>query len=633
MNAPVDKMLEDGEPNKPFFFCWANEAWTKRWDGSRNEILIDQDYTDVQGNINHFEYLLKFFRHKNYILVDGRPMFSFYRIEQTDVSRLDAIMALWDKLAVENGLQGIHFVRWLGPFDNRIKSAHIAGGIEFEPGYSSAWRSVVSSPSIFKDGKFDSEIYSQNNPDVAEIATSKGVSVKSLFAKSSPTEQLFRSSQYKVYDRNIVWRNIENKVLPKNVICGTFATWNNAPRRNFTNDNYNSYPHMYMPDTLRGLQKHLEFMRAKVLYRRTRERYLLLTAWNEWNEQAQFEPSDVDGYDALSAVKMTFKAHTDQTIIHVKTNSTPLINKSVNRYIRDLSILFNHYDHETRTLPIKVGETLPALLHIHCVADIDPNDIDNTARVYITVHDVQCLHSEEEKSKGSSDTVQRLLSIADKVIFHSMYLRDYFAKRMKLSDNVIVAPPSDVMPAGNFVKVPALKRTGGKTVLHIVFVDNALDENKPTKGFLSFYEAALSSKSVVFYFHLYGNTQGTRAAPIPNARYRSLEFGTEKNKKMSLIVFLENHADPCGYEVTRMINTGLPLLYHRQGALTERLDSDAYRRYIPFHDYSEVPAMLRRAVSFIEEHAGRVASSEAFRRSRAVQPSKWYIMNYPVTAI
>ncbi|CAM9322198.1 unnamed protein product, partial [Ectocarpus fasciculatus] len=277
MNAPVDKMLEDGEPNKPFFFCWANEAWTKRWDGSRNEILIDQDYTDVQGNINHFEYLLKFFRHKNYILVDGRPMFSFYRIEQTDVSRLDAIMALWDKLAVENGLQGIHFVRWLGPFDNRIKSAHIAGGIEFEPGYSSAWRSV--------------------------IATSKGVSVKSLFAKSSPTEQLFRSSQYKVYDRNIVWRNIENKVLPKNVICGTFATWNNAPRRNFTNDNYNSYPHMYMPDTLRGLQKHLEFMRAKVLYRRTRERYLLLTAWNEWNEQAQFEPSDVDGYDALSAVK------------------------------------------------------------------------------------------------------------------------------------------------------------------------------------------------------------------------------------------------------------------------------------------------------------------------------------------
>ena len=48
----------DRYKNIKFMFCWANEQWTKKWDGGNNDILLEQDYSDVSGNENHFFYLL-----------------------------------------------------------------------------------------------------------------------------------------------------------------------------------------------------------------------------------------------------------------------------------------------------------------------------------------------------------------------------------------------------------------------------------------------------------------------------------------------------------------------------------------------------------------------------------------------
>ena len=84
MYEPTELMLLDGEPNKPFFFCWANEQWTKRWDGGNNEILITQEYTDLNGNIKHFNYLLQFFKNSNYIKKNNKTIFIFYRIKKKD---------------------------------------------------------------------------------------------------------------------------------------------------------------------------------------------------------------------------------------------------------------------------------------------------------------------------------------------------------------------------------------------------------------------------------------------------------------------------------------------------------------------------------------------------------------------
>ncbi|CAI5510968.1 unnamed protein product [Closterium sp. Naga37s-1] len=78
---PLLRMLEDGEPNLPFCLIWANEPWTNRWDGARggggggrSEVLLEQTYGDEECWKEHFDWLLKFFNHPNYIKVSGRPM-------------------------------------------------------------------------------------------------------------------------------------------------------------------------------------------------------------------------------------------------------------------------------------------------------------------------------------------------------------------------------------------------------------------------------------------------------------------------------------------------------------------------------------------------------------------------------
>ena len=76
----LELMLLDGEPNIKFFFSWANEPWTKTWDGMSDKVLLSQEYGDHQEWTSHFNYLLPFFKHKNYILIDGKPAFAIYRM-------------------------------------------------------------------------------------------------------------------------------------------------------------------------------------------------------------------------------------------------------------------------------------------------------------------------------------------------------------------------------------------------------------------------------------------------------------------------------------------------------------------------------------------------------------------------
>ncbi|KAJ3174765.1 hypothetical protein HDU87_006881 [Geranomyces variabilis] len=82
MDSIPKKMIEDGgEPNLPFFFNWANEPWTKRWDGmDKGGVLMAQDYGGEAEWRLHFDYLLPFFRHPKYIKVGGRPVFAVYKV-------------------------------------------------------------------------------------------------------------------------------------------------------------------------------------------------------------------------------------------------------------------------------------------------------------------------------------------------------------------------------------------------------------------------------------------------------------------------------------------------------------------------------------------------------------------------
>jgi len=77
LERPVDEILRLGTPRFPFCLCWANENWSRRWDGQQQEILVAQYYSP-EDDLAHIRHLLPAFADDRYIRVDGRPLFLVY---------------------------------------------------------------------------------------------------------------------------------------------------------------------------------------------------------------------------------------------------------------------------------------------------------------------------------------------------------------------------------------------------------------------------------------------------------------------------------------------------------------------------------------------------------------------------
>jgi len=80
LERPIDHLLQSGQPRLPFCFCWANENWTRRWDGREDEVLLRQDYTgDWEERL--IRDLLPAFVDDRYIRINDAPLLLVYRAD------------------------------------------------------------------------------------------------------------------------------------------------------------------------------------------------------------------------------------------------------------------------------------------------------------------------------------------------------------------------------------------------------------------------------------------------------------------------------------------------------------------------------------------------------------------------
>ena len=104
LERPIREILAAGEPKFPFCVCWANENWTRRWDGRDAEVLLEQRYS-VQDDIAHIRSLIPMFEDARYIRVDGKPLFLVYR--STAIPDARATTDRWRREAERAGLPGL----------------------------------------------------------------------------------------------------------------------------------------------------------------------------------------------------------------------------------------------------------------------------------------------------------------------------------------------------------------------------------------------------------------------------------------------------------------------------------------------------------------------------------------------
>ena len=109
LERPFNEVIESGKPDFPFCLAWANESWRGFHHGlGKRQVLIEQQYPSEQDCIDHFYAVLSAFKDPRYIRVDGKPLFMIFQPFQLPEAR--SFIGLWQKMAKENGLDGIHFV-------------------------------------------------------------------------------------------------------------------------------------------------------------------------------------------------------------------------------------------------------------------------------------------------------------------------------------------------------------------------------------------------------------------------------------------------------------------------------------------------------------------------------------------
>ena len=78
LDRPFQEVLDSGQPDLPFALCWANESWYRRWQGTLDEMILEQVFSE-EDDIAHIRWLIECFKDPRYIRIHGRPLLAIYR--------------------------------------------------------------------------------------------------------------------------------------------------------------------------------------------------------------------------------------------------------------------------------------------------------------------------------------------------------------------------------------------------------------------------------------------------------------------------------------------------------------------------------------------------------------------------
>lgn len=134
LDRPVNEIWKSGEPDFPFCLCWANENWTRRWDGLENEVLLQQQY-GFADDLAHIRSLIPFFLDPRYIRVMDRPLFLVYRASK--LPEPEKTTEIWRREAELAGLKDLFLVRVESHTDfGDPRGMGFDSAVEFQPRWS-----------------------------------------------------------------------------------------------------------------------------------------------------------------------------------------------------------------------------------------------------------------------------------------------------------------------------------------------------------------------------------------------------------------------------------------------------------------------------------------------------------------
>lgn len=294
MDEIVRDILESGIPDLPFCLCWANEPWTRRWDGQDKEVLMPQLH-DPEIDERFVIDIMPYLKDRRYIKVEGKPLVIVYNVGRIPDSQ--KLFQRWRLQAKEEGLPDLYIViaQTFGVKEPYPYGADAA--VEFPP-------HQAISPEITKElikpeeSKFSGHIFDYREVVAREI---------------TKTEFLYP--------------------LYRTVMTG----WDNSPRRGLSGHIFHYASPEYYEIWLRHL---IDYSRSHLPEDR---RFIFINAWNEWAEGTYLEPDRYYGRSYLQATKRALhdRYELDSALKEIKLykKNNPSLEKPltfINDYVRAL---------------------------------------------------------------------------------------------------------------------------------------------------------------------------------------------------------------------------------------------------------------------------------------------------------
>jgi hypothetical protein len=256
LEMPLERMLRTGRPVFPYCLCWANENWSRRWDGREQEILIgqahspDDDRAVIRDIARHFESA-------QYLRIDGRPLVLVYRVEL--FPDFAATADRWREACRLDG-HGEIYLAYVESHDLVHKGVPPSAfgcdaSVEFPPLHMGE---RISPSGAVRNPRFEGGV-----GDYTDLAYR-------YCTRELPAYRRFR---------------------------GVAPGWDNTPRRQ-------DHSFAFEQATPGVFQAWLETVIAQTrAHRHGEERLVFVNAWNEWAEGAYLEPDRRFGHTYLEAVR------------------------------------------------------------------------------------------------------------------------------------------------------------------------------------------------------------------------------------------------------------------------------------------------------------------------------------------
>ncbi len=260
MEQPLLNWLGDASIDLPFMLCWANENWTRRWDGAEHDLLIGQQHSpeDDEAFLRH---VAQYMRDPRYIRIDGKPALVVYR--PSLLPDPAATLKRWRRLAEgELGLGGLHLIATNSFGFGDYGTLGFDALVEFPP-HGVVTGRMNDTKALLTD-RYGGIIYSY--PDVVARAQ--------------------------------VAQDTSGRIYP-----AAFPAWDNTARRPVGGNIFADATPALFRDWLETC-----FARARRTLPRD-GRVVFVNAWNEWAEGAYLEPDRRHGHANLWAVADVIEQH------------------------------------------------------------------------------------------------------------------------------------------------------------------------------------------------------------------------------------------------------------------------------------------------------------------------------------